>query len=523
MTMVKIVAIKKRRGVAKREKKPIARRAALKRTSLKSIKSKMRSGKMAKAVPMLIGGREACSERMLSVIDKYSGLAFEEVCAAGRAEVDQALAAAAAAKNEMADLPAHKRAEIIRKAASILWERRETLTKLIAREAGKPYRYAKAEVERTVENLEYCAEEAKRIHGETIPVDAGKSGEGRWGFYERFPIGIVAAISPFNFPLNLAAHKLGPAVAAGCPVILKPASATPLSGLELGRAFLEAGLPKGALSVLPGPGGEVGDALVTDPRVAKVSFTGSRAVGEGIIAKAGMKRVTLELGGNSAVVVDEDIDSLDYIVKRCTLGAFYNQGQVCISVQRIYVHRQHFREFLEKFTAAAKALRIGNPVEPDTDIGPMISEAEAQRVQSVVQEAIEGGAQALCGHERQGSIYKPTVVVDAQPDMKIVKEEIFGPVAVVLPVDSFEQGVSLADESAYGLQAGIFTANVDRALAAARRINVGGVMVNDFPSYRIDHMPYGGNKGSGLGREGARFAIEEMTTTRAVIFNMKRG
>lgn len=477
---------------------------------------------MARALPMILAGRETYSDRTLAVIDKYTGQAFEEVCVAGRAEVESALESAKKAREVMANLPAHKRAEIIGKAASILWERRENLTKLIAREAGKPYRYAKAEAERTVENLEYCAEEAKRIHGETFPVDAGKSGEGRWGFYERFPIGIVVAISPFNFPLNLAAHKLGPAIAAGCPVILKPASATPLSGLELGRAFVEVGLPEGALSVLPGPGREVGDALVSDTRVTKISFTGSRAVGDGIMAKAGMKRVTLELGGNSAVVVDEDIDSLDYIVKRCTLGAFYNQGQVCISVQRIYVHRRHYDEFLAKFVESAKRLKIGNPVEPDTDIGPMISEAEAQRVQSWVQEAVDGSAMALCGHERKGSIYKPTVVIGAQSDMKIVKDEIFGPVAVVIPVDSFEQGVALADESAYGLQAGIFTSNIDRALWAARRINVGGVMVNDFPSYRIDHMPYGGNKGSGLGREGARFAIEEMTTLRAVIFNMER-
>lgn len=477
---------------------------------------------MARALPMLLAGREAYSGKALPVLDKYTGQAFEEVCAAGPAEVEAALEAAEKAKEMIASLPAHKRAEIIRQAAGILRERREKLAKLIAREAGKPYRYAKAEAERTVENLEYCAEEAKRIHGETIPVDAGRSGEGRWGFYERFPVGVVAAISPFNFPLNLAAHKLGPAVAAGCPVILKPASAAPLAGLELGKAFLEAGLPSGALSVLPGPGGEVGDALITDPRVSKVSFTGSRAVGEGIIAKAGMKRVTLELGGNSAVVVDEDIDSLDYIVKRCTLGAFYNQGQVCISVQRIYVHRKHYDEFVGRFVESAKNLKIGNPVEPDTDIGPMISETEAQRVQAWVQEAVDGGAKVLCGHEREGSVYRPTVVVEARHDMKIVKDEIFGPAAVVFPVDSFDDGVALCDQSAYGLQAGIFTTNIDRALKAARKVNVGGVIINDFPSYRIDHMPYGGNKGSGLGREGARFAIEEMTTLRAVIFNLNR-
>ncbi len=517
--MSRTITKKSGKPLAKKGKKPEAGRSTVKKTK-EPIKNSIRKQRMARAIPMILAGREAYTEKTLSVLDKYTGQAFEEVCAAGQAELEQALAAASQAKTIMSELPAHKRAEIIRKAAAILWDRRESLTKLIAREAGKPYRYAKAEAERTVENLEYCAEEAKRIHGETIPVDAGKSGEGRWGFYERYPIGVVAAISPFNFPLNLAAHKLGPAIAAGCPVILKPASATPLCGLELGRAFLEAGLPEGALSVLPGPGAEIGDALVTDPRVSKVSFTGSRAVGQGIIKKAGMKRVTLELGGNSAVVIDEDIDSIDYIVKRCTLGAFYNQGQVCISVQRIYVHRRHHQEFVEKFVAAAKALKLGNPVEPDTDIGPMISEAEARRVQDWVQESIDGGAWVLCGHQRKGAVYLPTVVVDAEPDMKVVKDEIFGPVAVVVPIDTFEEGVRLAEDSVYGLQAGIFTTNIDRALAAARKINVGGVMINDFPSYRIDHMPYGGNKGSGLGREGARFAIEEMTTLRAVIFNL---
>jgi len=477
---------------------------------------------MSKKVPLILSGQERLSSRSFTVRDKYTGEPIAEVSAAGGGELEEALAAAATAREIIGSLPAYRRAEIIRKAASILEQRKEELIITIAREAGKPYRYAKAEAERTVENLEYCAEEAKRIHGETIPVDAGRSGEGRWGYYERFPIGVVAAISPFNFPLNLAAHKLGPAVAAGCPVILKPASATPLSGLELGRAFLEAGLPKGGLSVLPGPGAEIGDRLVADPRVAKVSFTGSRAVGQEIIQKAGMKRVTLELGGNSAVVIDEDIDSLDYIVRRCTLGAFYNQGQVCISVQRIYIHQRHYQEFVSKFVESANKLRIGNPVEPDTDIGPMISDAEAQRVQSWVQEAADQGARVLCGHQRKGSIYTPTVVVDAKPEMRIVKDEIFGPAAVVFPVESFEEGVGLADDSQYGLQAGIFTNNVDRALAAVRRLNVGGVMINDFPSFRIDHMPYGGNKGSGLGREGARFAIEEMTTLRAVIFNFNR-
>ena len=456
------------------------------------------------------------------MVDKYTGEPFAEVAIPTGDQLERAIAAAAGARTTMADLPAYRRAEIIRTAAGILSSQKEELTVTIAREAGKPYRYAKAEVERTIENLEYCAEEAKRIHGETVPVDAGRSGEGRWGYYERFSIGVVAAISPFNFPLNLAAHKVGPAVAAGCPVILKPATATPLSGLALGRAFAHAGLPEGGLSVLPGPGGEVGETLASDPRIEKVSFTGSRAVGQRLVGVAGMKRVTLELGGNSAVVIDETTEDMDYAARRCVLGAFYNQGQVCISVQRIYVHQKLYDTFLDKFLSETRKLKIGNPVEPGTEIGPMISQTEAERVQCWVDEAVQQGARALCGGRHDGNVYHPTILIGAKPDMKVVRDEIFGPVAVVQGVPSFEEGVRLADDSQYGLQAGIFTSNIDRVLQAVRRLNVGGVMVNDIPSYRIDHMPYGGNKGSGLGREGAKFAIEEMTTLRMVIFNLKR-
>ncbi|MDI6740181.1 MAG: aldehyde dehydrogenase family protein [Candidatus Edwardsbacteria bacterium] len=468
---------------------------------------------------LIIAGRERESGKRFTVLDKYTGETVAEVHAAERTHVDEAIAAAEKAKRIMADLPAHRRSTIIRAAARIIEKKKEELTVAIAREAGKPYRYAKAEVERCVENLEYISEEAKRIHGETMPIDAGKSGEGRTGYYERHPIGIVAAISPFNFPLNLAAHKLGPAVAAGCPVILKPASATPISGIELVKAFVEAGVPDGGISVLPGSGSQVGDPLVSDGRISKISFTGSRAVGEEIVRKAGLKRVTLELGSNSGVVIDRDAGDIDRIAKRCVLGAFYNQGQVCISIQRIYVHQDRYEEFIRAFTAHAAALKIGNPVDPGTEIGPMIAQSELARVQSWVNEAIGQGAKLLFGNKCNGPVYFPTALTDIAPDMKVVKDEIFGPAAVVVKVDSFEQGVEQCDQSQYGLQAGVFTDSLNRALWAVKRLNVGGVMVNDFPSYRIDHMPYGGNKGSGLGREGAKFAIEEMTTLRMVIFN----
>ena len=467
----------------------------------------------------LIAGSERPSDQRFPVLDKYTGEAFAEAGLPGKADIERAISAAHAARQAMQDLSAAQRCDIVRKAAALLADRKDELALTIAREAGKPYKYAAFEVERTVENLEYCAEEAKRIHGETVPLDAAKSGAGKFGYYERFPIGVVAAISPFNFPLNLAAHKLGPAVAAGCPVILKPASATPLSGLMLAQAFAQAGMPEGAISCLPGPGELVGDALVADRRVAKITFTGSRAVGERIIRQAGMKKVTMELGGNCGVAVDDSVKNLGNAVKRCVFGAFYNQGQVCISVQRIFVHKAVFDKFLEAFLEETKRLKVGNPVDKDTDIGPVILSSEADRIMAVIAEARDKGAKIMCGNTRTKCMIAPTVITGTAPDMRIAREEIFGPVVMIEPVDSFEEGVRRVEDSEYGLQAGVFTSDIDRALRAVRAINVGGIAINDVPTIRFDHMPYGGNKGSGLGREGARFAIEEMTTLRMVVFN----
>ncbi len=468
---------------------------------------------------LIIGGKEVKTDNMKKVFDKYSGEVIAEVSQADEKEVDDALNAAVKAKKVLADTPAHKRAEYIFKAVEIIKGKREFLGKLIAMEAGKPIKYALGEVDRCIENLTFAGEEAKRIHGETFPVDASKAGENRYGFYERFPIGVVVAISPFNFPLNLAAHKVGPAIAAGCPVILKPAGLTPLSGIELIKAFVEAGVPEGAVSVLAGSGSQVGEMLIKDKRVSKISFTGSREVGEHITKTAGLKKVTMELGSNSAVIVDEDVYDLGYAVKRCVLGAYYNQGQVCISVQRIYVHKNIYNEFLERFVSATEKQVIGNPLDEKIDVGPMISEAESIRVESWIDEAKNQGVNILTGGQREGVIYFPTVITDAEDSMRIVKDELFAPAVVIMPVDSFEEGVKRADNSAYGLQAGVFTKDVNKAINAFKNINVGGVMVNDIPSFRVDHMPYGGNKGSGLGREGAKFAIEDMTVLRACIFN----
>ncbi len=475
-----------------------------------------------KTYPMIIGGHRQETPRKQSVTDKFTGESFAEISVAGAEELNAALEAATKAKNIMAGLPAHERSRIIFDAAKNLASKADELAKIIAMEAGKPLKYAKGEVARCLENLTFAAEEAKRIHGETLPIDASTAGENRIGFYERYPIGVVGAISPFNFPLNLAAHKVAPAIAAGCPVVLKPAGTTPISGIELIRAFADAGAPEGAVSVIPGPGSSVGEQLVTDPRVSKVSFTGSRMVGTHITQVAGLKKITMELGSNSGVIVDKDCSRLDYAVNRCVLGAFYNQGQVCISVQRIFVHEKNIAEFTDKFVTATKNLIVGNPLNENTDVGPIISEPEITRIEQWLAEAKEQGAEILTGGERNGNVISPAVIINATTDMRIMKEELFAPAVVIHPISSFEEGIRLLDDSDYGLQAGIFTDNIDLALSAVHRVNVGGVIINDIPAFRVDHMPYGGNKGSGLGREGAKFAIEDMTTLRMVVFNRNR-
>jgi acyl-CoA reductase-like NAD-dependent aldehyde dehydrogenase len=469
---------------------------------------------------LIIAGKEVSSNKQEMVLDKFSGEPFAQVSIAEENHIEKAIDSADKAKKIMANLPAHKRSRIIADAAKIIGKKREQFTELIIREAGKPYKFARAEVERCIENIKYAAEEAKRIHGETIPVDAGTAGEGKVGFFERFPVGIVLAISPFNFPLNLAAHKVAPAIAAGCPVILKPSSLTPLSGIELIKAFIEAGVPPGGIQAVVGPGSNVGERLIKDNRISKISFTGSRAVGEHITNIAGIKKITLELGSNSGAVIDNTVKNLDFAVKRCVMGAFYFQGQVCISVQRLFVHKDIYEKFIEKFIKRTMEWKIGNPLDKETDLGPMISLRKAERVEGWVNEAINNGAEILWGGKREGNIYYPTIIGNVRPEMKVMKNELFGPVVAVQKIDSFEEGVEYIDNSEYGLQAGIFTQDITKAMKAVKSLNVGGVIINDIPTFRVDHMPYGGNKGSGLGREGAKFAIEEMTTLRMVVINL---
>jgi acyl-CoA reductase-like NAD-dependent aldehyde dehydrogenase len=463
---------------------------------------------------LFIGGQWVEGGPRLEVRNKYSGEVVGTIPEARREEVEAAVEAARRAAEVMAELPAHRRGEILRRAAELIRERREEFARTIAAEAGKALKFARIEVDRGISTFTVASEEAKRIHGETVPMDAVPAGEGYFGFWVRRPVGVVAAITPFNFPLNLVAHKVAPALAAGNSVVLKPASSTPLTAVLLCQVLQEAGLPPGAVNLL-------GEWLVTDPRVAKVSFTGSPPVGRRITEIAGIKKVTLELGNTSPVVVAPDVD-LEFVARRCAVGAYYNSGQVCISVQRIYAAEGAYEPFVERFVRASEEMVVGDPLDERVDVGPMIDEREARRIEAWVEEALAGGARALTGHRRQGAVYWPTVLVDVKPDMKVVAQEAFAPVASVIRADDFEQALEQANATEYGLQAAVFTRDVDRLFRAVRKLNFGGVIVNDTPAYRADHMPYGGVRGSGIGREGVRYAIEEMTNIQMVVIRTGR-
>ncbi|GAA3411551.1 aldehyde dehydrogenase family protein [Paenibacillus hodogayensis] len=448
----------------------------------------------------------------------YSGEAIAHIPAASPAEVDRALAAADRARETMARMPAHQRASILEKVAVLLSERADEAARILALEAAKAITTARLEVQRTIQTYKFAAEEAKRIHGETIPLDAAPGGEGRIAYTMREPLGVIGAITPFNFPLNLVAHKLGPAIAAGNTVVLKPAAQTPLSAFFIARLFQEAGLPPGALNVVTGSGRTVGEQIVTDPRVKMVTFTGSPEVGTAIRNKAGLKRVTLELGSNAAVIIDEGVD-VDRIISRCVTGAFSNQGQVCISLQRIYVHEAVFEHFVGRFVEATRQLRIGDPLDPNTDLSALISRQETARVQSWIEEAREHGAVVATGGTTEDGVLMPTVLLQADHALNVSCQEAFGPIVVINSVRSVAAAVDLVNDSRYGLQAGVYTRDIQTALDAVDKLQVGGVMINDIPSFRVDHMPYGGVKESGLGREGIKYAVEEMTEMKLVVWN----
>ncbi|WP_432797444.1 aldehyde dehydrogenase family protein [Poriferisphaera sp. WC338] len=465
---------------------------------------------------LYIDGKWIYTSDTTPVLNKYTGQEIGTISNASLADLDHAINTAQTHAKTIASMPANRRADILLRTAEIIKKEHETIAQTIAAESGKAMKFAKIEALRAVDTFTIAAEEAKRIHGETIPLDAVSCGEGYFGFWQRKPVGAVAAITPFNFPLNLVAHKVAPAIAAGNSVVLKPATTTPLTSGLLCQIMEKAGLPNGVLNLVHGSGSKIGTPLVSDPRIAKVTFTGSPEVGKHIIEHAGIKKVTLELGNNAPVIVCEDAD-LDLAAQKCVLGAFYNSGQICISVQRIYVSEHLHDTFCDKLLALTEKLIIGDPLDENTDVGPMIQQCEAERIESWVDEATAAGARVLIGGKRNNATYLPTLLTNVTPDMKVMANEAFAPVACITPFSDFNDVLAQADDSDYGLQAAIFTKDIDRALLATQKLNFGGVIINEGPNFRADHMPYGGTRNSGLGREGLRFAIEEMTNIQAVI------
>ncbi len=467
---------------------------------------------------MFIGGEWITGEKTAEVRNPYNDDVLGALPQASPAQVERAVAHAFAHRSLMAEMPIHRRAAILEKTALLLADNKEKMVRSMILESGKPRKWAEGEVKRGMENLKFAAEACKSIHGETVPMDASVGSEGRLGFWMRVPVGVVAAIPPFNFPLNLVIHKLAPAIAAGNTVVLKPASNTPGSSQILVELLLEAGLPQDAVQLVYGNGSQVGAAIVKDERVAKITFTGSPAVGKYITKTAGLKKITLELGSNSGVIIDADAN-LEQVVPRVVIGSFAFSGQVCISVQRIFVHQKIKDAFIEKFVHATRSQKMGDPLDAATDIGPVISENEAVRLEAWVREAEVQGAKVLNGGKHTGSMFEPTILVDVTPQMQVMCLEAFGPLVSVIPFNSFEQAVEMVNDSVFGLQAGVFTQNYGHMLQAIKKLDVGGVMINDVPTYRVDQMPYGGVKDSGLGREGARFAIEEMTNIKMIMLN----
>jgi acyl-CoA reductase-like NAD-dependent aldehyde dehydrogenase len=466
---------------------------------------------------VFVGGEWVETGEEIEVRSPYSGEVVGRVAKAGAAETRRAVDAAERAMAE--PLPAHKRAEILVRVAGYLGRRHDEVARTISDEAGKPMKAARVEAARAMSTYTMAAVEARKLAGEVVPMDASQAGEGKLAFTLRLPIGVVGAISPFNFPLNLVAHKLAPALAAGCAVVLKPASQTPLSALLLAELEEEAGLPPGWLSVVVGPSAEIGDVLVEDERVRAITFTGSGQVGWALRERAPRKRVNLELGNATPVVVAADAD-LDEAATKLAANAFSFAGQSCISVQRIYVERAAYDGFLERFLPRVEALRLGDPADEETDVGPVIDEDARERILDWIEEARSAGARILAGGELDGDLIRPTVIGDPAPELKVSCEEVFGPVCTVNAVDSLDEAVELANGTPYGLQAGVFTHGLREALDLARRLEFGGVTINEAPTFRADQMPYGGVKGSGNTREGPAYAVRELTEERLVVVDL---
>jgi len=451
----------------------------------------------------------------IDVINPHNNQVFAKVASANRALIEQAIVAGIEVEKELKEWPIYKRARVLNDIANGIGENREDLAKLITLESGKPMKYALGEVDRACQTYLIAAEECKRTSAEYLRLDSSLAGEGKEAVVKRFPIGLVAGIAPFNFPLNLTAHKIAPAIAAGNPVIIKPSSQTPVSILRLAEIIDKTELPKGAISILP-MSRDMGEVLVKDSRIKLLSFTGSPEVGWSMKSRAGKKKVLLELGGNAGVYISNSAD-LSKAASRCVMGGFAFSGQVCIHVQRIYVQSEVFKEFSKMFTEQVKQIREGDPADIGTDIAPLIDLKNALRVEAWVNEAIDEGADLVCGGVRKDNYYPPTVLTRTNNSMKVCSLEVFGPVVTLEEVDAIEKAVDLINDSRYGLQAGVFTDRISEMNYAYNNLEVGGVVINDVPTFRVDQMPYGGVKDSGIGREGVKYTIEEMTEPRLLV------
>lgn len=466
---------------------------------------------------LLIGGGWRENDKTFDVRSPFSGELLARVCNAGQGEVEDAIAAAVAAAKEMRELSRFEVYEGLSKIAAGIKARRDEFARTIALEAAKPLKLALGEVDRAIGTFEIAASEARFFAGDVVPVDAQALGRGRFAYTEHTPRGVIFGITPFNFPINLVVHKVAPALAAKNSIIIKPSPRTPLTALLLGEVFLESGLPKSALQVV-NMDVELIEGVLKDERVGMISFTGSADVGWKIREKAGRKAVALELGGNAPVIVDETAD-FDFSLERSVFGAFSYAGQICISAQRFYIHEQIFDRWTNEFVSRAEKLKTGDPLDEATELSVMIDEAAAKRAETWVNEAIDNGAKLLCGNQREGAMLNATVLTNTQPEMRVVAEEVFAPVAAVEKFSDFDEAINLANQSKYGLQAGVFTKDLARTRQAADKLEFGGVIINDVPTFRVDNMPYGGIKQSGFGREGVRYAMEEMTETRVIVVN----
>lgn len=473
---------------------------------------------MAKKI--LVGGEWRSSNEICDIIFPYDGSVTAEVCMATEQDLEDAIVTAQKGFEITRKLPTYRRIEILRNLRDLMEKNYDQLVDAMVMESGKTKKTSRGETSRALQTTLVAAEEAGRIYGEIVDLDWTASGENHRGFIRRFPIGIISGITPFNYPLNLALHKLAPAIACGNAIIIKPPEVNPLSSLLLAELVLEAGFPPEAFSMIPCPG-QRAEKLVTDPRIAMVSFTGSAPVGWMIKSKAGQKRVALELGGNAPAIVHQDAD-LDLAVGKIAAGGFTNAGQNCISVQRVLIHRPIFEDFCDRFIPAVQALKVGDPRLDDTDVGPMVSAAAAERANSWVEEAIAEGANALLHGQQDGAMFSPTVLTEVESSMKVCSEEIFAPVVTLSPYETWNDAVAITNDSDFGLQGGVFTNDMRLIMDAWERIEVGGLQINDVSTFRVDHMPYGGVKSSGFGREGVRYTIEEMTELRQLVINMPR-